>query len=109
MILHRLRRAALLGVGLGLAALLPACSLFESQTTRNEKRYEKYVGKSRQAKVRRQKSATKQEAAIPAAAVPPPQVDAQAGEAPGPAPGQPDGTAPPQQFPPPGAEPAPTP
>ena len=64
MVFPRLGSAALLVV------FLSACSMFESQSTRNEKRYERYIQKSRQAKVRRQNKIAKQEeAAIPSAPV----------------------------------------
>ena len=46
---------------------LPACSLFESQATRREKAYERYIHASGEAKMRRQNAIAKQEAAIPSA------------------------------------------
>lgn len=39
---------------LALLVLFSGCSLFESKATRNEKAYERYIGQSRQAKIRRQ-------------------------------------------------------
>jgi len=61
MVLNRFGWAALTIV------FLPACSLFESQATRREKAYERYVHASRETKVRRQNAVLKQEAAIPSA------------------------------------------
>ncbi|GEM_PF-5973019 len=55
-----------LRVALAAVLLVPACGLFESQATRREKAYERYLGNSWKAQQQRQKEAAKHKTKVPA-------------------------------------------